>query len=208
MQLECCWRVDVKVKVKKHWLAGFAVALVLATPAMAGWKLVPANVPAAVGTMAVTPQTDWNLASARPGKQAFAWTHDGFALNSLEFFVAVPNGQPLYKERDKKRNPMPKFDANALLPDLADFFERSYRTQFQLSDFTVDEIKPIKVSGHPGIRLGYHYSMPNDELVRRGEARMTVVNGKFYALNFTAPELHYFTAGLPEAIAIMENAKF
>ena len=57
----------------------------------------------------VTPQTDWNQASGRPGKQGRAWTKDGFNLNGLEFFAGVPDGQPLYRERNKKQNPMPRF---------------------------------------------------------------------------------------------------
>lgn len=178
------------------------------TPAHAGWKLMPAGKPVDLVGIAVTPQNDWNQASARPGKQGRAWTRDGFGLNGLEFFAAVPDGQPLYRERNKKRNPMPKFDKSMLLPDLVDFFERSFRVTNQITDFAVVESSPASFGAHPAVRLRYRYSLPNNELVRIGEARLSVVKGKLYVANYFAPELHYFSAGLDEAMAMMESARF
>ena len=178
------------------------------SPASAGWKLVPANAPVQVGTMTVTPATDWNQASARPGKQGAAWTQDGFGLNGLELFAAVPSGQPLYRERSAKQNPMPKYDNGMLLPDLADFFERSFRVQNALTDFVVEDVTPAKLGGHAGIAVRYRYSMANDGLKRRGVARLAVVDKQLFVGNFYAPELHYYAAGLPQAEAMMDSARF
>lgn len=185
-----------------------APALLLASPAMAGWKLVPANRPADLSGAIVTPQTDWNQASGRPGKQGRAWTKDGFNLNGLEFFAGVPDGQPLYRERNKKQNPMPRFSGAMLLPELSEFFERSFRAQNRLTDFIVVETAPAMLGGHRGLRMRYRYTRPNDELVRLGEVRLAVVGKKLYVANFYAPELHYFPAGLAEASAIMDGARF
>lgn len=184
-----------------------AAALAQTSPLLAGWKLMPATQSADLTGMKVTPQSDWNQSSSRPGKLGRSWTHDGFGLNGLEFFAAVPAGQPLYRERSKKNNPMPKFDSTMLLPELADFFERSFRVQNQLSDFSILESGPSILGGHAGLRVRYRYTLPNDELVRLGEVRLAVVNKKLYAANFFAPELHYFPAGLPEANAIMDSAR-
>lgn len=189
-------------------IASVAAMLLGAQPALAGWKLVPANVPAVSGEMTITPRSDWNLASGKLGKQTSTWTQDGFELNSLQIFSGIPAGQPLYKERDKKRNPLPKFDPNALLPDLVDLFERSFRAQYQVSDFTVVEVKPVAFGDQKGVRARFQYSLPDDELVRFGEVRLAVKNGKLYAISFTAPSLHYFDAGLVEALLIMDSAKF
>jgi hypothetical protein len=136
------------------------------------------------------------------------WTQDGVGLNAIEFFSAVPDGAPMYKERDKKNNPMPKFDGKLLLPELADFFERSFRAQNQVSDFTILESTPADIGGHKGLAVRYRYTLPNDELTRLGEARLAVVDSKLYVANFYAPQLHYFSAGLPEARAMMERARF
>jgi hypothetical protein len=184
------------------------LALAQPGPAWAGWKLIPARQPVALADMTVTPQSDWNQANARPGERAEAWTHDGFGLNGLELFAGVADGQPLYRERNAKQNPMPKFTAGLLLPELADFFERSFRAQNRLSDFTVVESGPVTFGGHRGLRVRYRYALPNDELVREGEARMAVVGGKLYVANYYAPQVHYFPDGLSEAKVIMDGARF
>jgi hypothetical protein len=188
-------------------LGSIAFAL-SASPAIAGWKIIPSGQIADIGGMTVTRQSDWNQSSAQPGKQGRAWTRDGFGLNGLELFAAVPNGQPLYRERNKKRNPMPKFQSSLLMPELADFFERSFRARGQISNFSLLESAPAQFGGHRGLRISYRYTLPNDELVRQGEARLVVVNRRLYVANFYAPEVHYFAAGAQEASAIMDGARF
>lgn len=197
----------MKLRSRPLRLCLFPVAVACAAPATAGWKVVPAHAPAQVGTMAVVPLTDWNRASAGPSKLGQIWTHDGFGLNGLELFAAVPAGQSLYKERDAKRNPMPKFAAGMLLPDLTDLFERSFRAQYALTDFTIEQSTPATLGGVKGISIRYRYSLPDDELSRSGEARLAIANGKLYVVNYYAPSLHYFDAGLAEAHAIMDSAK-
>ena len=184
-----------------------ALVAVWSAPASAGWKLMSGNQVAKVDSLSVTPQSDWNQ-GGRPGQQARVWTQDGVGLNAIEFFSAVPDGGSMYKERDKKNNPMPKFDSKLLLPELADFFERSFRAQNQVSDFTIRESTPADIGGRKGLAIRYRYTLPNDELTRLGEARLAVVDGKLYVANFYAPQLHYFGAGLPEARAMMERVRF
>ncbi len=184
------------------------LSMLMASPAIAGWKLVGAAQPVQLGAMTVTPVSDWNQASAKPGKQGIAWTQDGFGLNGLEFFAGVAAGQPLYRERSAKQKPMPKYDSSMLAPELAEFFERSFRVQNDVSDFVVDEIRAAPFAGHGGVAVRYHYSLPNDALKRRGIARIAVSGKQLYVGNFYAPELHYFSAGSPEAQAIMDSARF
>lgn len=186
------------------------VAAALATwspSASAGWKLMNAKQTVQVDGLKVTPESDWNQ-GGRPGKQGRVWTQDGTGLNALEFFSAIPTGGTLYKERDRKSNPMPKFDSKLLLPELADFFERSFRAANQLSDFTILESAPTDIAEKQGLLVRYRYTMPNDELTRLGEARLAVVDGKLFVANYYAPQLHYFGAGLPEAQAMMQRARF
>lgn len=186
---------------------GAALVATWSVPAIAGWKLMSGNQVVKVDNLSVTPQSDWNQ-GGRPGEQGRVWTQDGVGLNAIEFFSAVPHGTSMYKERDKKNNPMPKFDSNLLLPELADFFERSFRAQNRVSDFTILESTPADIGGRKGLAVRYRYTLPNDELTRLGEARLAVVDGKLYVANFYAPQLHYFDAGLPEARSMMERARF
>lgn len=194
-------------KTRGLMIVAGVVAMVWSSAAMAGWKLMAGQQSAKVDSLSVTPQSDWNQ-GGRPGDQGRVWTQDGVGLNAIEFFSAVPDGAPMYKERDKKNNPMPKFDSKLLLPELADFFERSFRAQNQISDFAILESTPADIGGRQGLAVRYRYTMPNEELTRLGEARLAVVDGKLYVANFYAPQLHYFSAGLPEARAMMERARF
>ena len=198
------------MKQLRNWLASalFGVAIASAAPAQAGWKLIPARVAVNLGGITITPASDWNQASARPGERGFSWTHDGFELNRFETFAAVPDGMPLYKQKSRRSQPMPKFDSTMLLPDLADFFERSFRAQYDLSDYTVAEIRPARFGGYAGVQVRYYYSLPNDELWRQGLVRLALVRGKLYAANFAAPQLHFFNAGLAEAVTMMDSARF
>lgn len=193
--------------VRTVTFAALAIGLCLHAPAAAGWKQVNANQPAKVGALTLLPAKDWNQDSSALGKQGKGWTQDGFELNAFEVFAGVPAGQPLYKERDKKRNPMPKFDTTLLLPELADFFERSFRAGKGVTDFTVENSDPVIFAGGQGLEVRYRYSLPNDDLVRRGVARLVMIDKKLYAATYFAPDVHYFQAGLPEAQALMEKAR-
>jgi len=189
----------------------FSAAILLAStasPAFAGWKLMQARQLVNVDGLKIVPDSDWNQSSSRPGKQGRIWTRDGFELNAIEFFAAVPSGGTIYREGDKKRNPMPKFDSGLLLPELADFFEKSFRAQNQLSDYSLVESSPTTLNGAKGLRVRYRYTLPNDDLTRFGEARLAVVNRKLYVVNFYAPKLHYFDASLGEANRIMNGLTF
>jgi hypothetical protein len=186
----------------------FALALSVAIPAQAGWKFIAGNQLAKVDALAVTPNGDWSQSTRRLGKHGIGWTKDGFELNSMEFFSGVPNGQPLYKEVNKKTDPMPKFDNAILLPELADFFERSLRAKYPLAEFVVEEAGPATLGGRRALQVKYRYILKNDDLHRQGFARLAVVDGKLYAANYAAPRLHYYEAGLAEATAMMDGIRF
>lgn len=189
-------------------VAALLLSATVASPTLAGWKLISAQNATVIDGMTITPSSDWNAASTKPGKQGQSWTHDGLGLNALELFAGVPTGKPLYRERDHKRNPMPAFDPTMLLPDYADFFERSFRASYPVADFVVLESVPGRFGGHPALSLRYRFTLANDPLQRLGIARLAVAGGKFYAANFHAPGLHYFQAGRVEAEAMMDSARF
>lgn len=198
------------MRIFKHApvIIGALFSLGLSAPAVAGWSLLPAGSPVETDGITVTPASDWNRASSRPGKQGRIWTKDGFELNAVEFFGGVPDGEPLYKERSVKHDPMPRFDTAMLAPELADFFERSFRVRNQITDFTMIEVKGAQFGGHQGIMLAYRYSLPGDRLKRQGVARLALVDKKLFLVNFYAPQLHYFPSALPEVEDLMDSARF
>jgi hypothetical protein len=192
--------------IRKTRLALALLCLGAAAPALAGWTLVPKAAPVRLGLLTVTPLTDWNRASAKPGQNATAWTQDGMELNEFDIFAGVPAGQSLYRERNAKRDPMPRFDKTMALLDLSDLFERSFRAGRDVTDFTMKQVAPAKLGGQSAVHLRYSFSVPGDDLAREGEARLAIVDGALYLINYQAPALHYFGAGIPEARAMMDSA--
>jgi len=178
-------------------------------PVCAGWGLVSGAKPVAVAksTLTVTPVGEWNRLSRRPSPKSEAWTRDGLALNELMFISAVVKGETLFKERNKKDKPLPKFDPAMLAPDLVQLYESSARIVLNTSAFNVDEIKPAALAGHDGVQFSYTYAVEGDNLQHRGEARAAIIDGKLYVINFAAASIHYFDASIAEVRAMMDNAR-
>lgn len=194
---------------KTMMLAAAAALAMQSGAATAGWKLMPKAAPVAVAKspMTVTPGADWNRWSTRPSKKGETWTMDGVSLNDLSFFGGVLPGEAIYKEPDKKDQPLPKFDAKMLPPDIVQAVEGSYRIVLKTSLFAVDNVEPAKLAGYNGVRFTYHYTVQDEDVRRKGEGRAAIVNGQLYMITFVAPEIHYFDAGIDEARRVMDSAR-
>jgi hypothetical protein len=191
------------------FVTGLAVAGLLAAPAMAGWKIMPKGTPVAVAksNMTVTPADDWNRWSSRPSKKGEIWTLDGTSLNELSFFAQIASGEALYRERDKKNLPLPKFKSDMLPTDLVELFEASNRIVLQTSLFEVSNVEPTKISGKDAVRFSYRYVVQGDELARNGEAVAANIGGKLYLINFVAPSIHYYERDVPKFRALVNSIK-
>ena len=183
------------------------IAALLSAPVSAKWIAVPTTAPSAVANskLSVTPPEGWNRWSKRPTKQSELWSFDGPLLNQVQFYGGVPAGQPLAKERNKKREPLPKFSAGMKATDIAEAYEQTMRVTQAATDFTIDAIEPVTFASQPGFRFAYRYTA--DELTRKGEARGAIIGGKLYLISYMAPALHYYDAHLAKAQAIMDSAK-
>ena len=183
-----------------------ALALLLATPATAKWKEVaPARTPVAASGLSVVADAGWNRWTRKPIKKEELWSLDGPLLNRIEFFGGIADSEPLAREVNKKREPLPKFGATMHAADVAELIERTLRVTEGAPDFITEAVEPANFSGQPGFRLRYRYT--TGELIRCGEARGSIIGGKLYLINYSAPALHYFDTGLPRATAIMDSAR-
>lgn len=188
-------------------LAAASLAMVASPAQAARWKhiLVEAN-DVGKGAMVVTPRSEWNRSNRRESRRGESWTQDGFVLNRLDFAGDIAPGEPIFKERRKREQPMPKFEADMLPTDWAELFESSFRIFYGVTEFNQRSLEPSTLGGADAVKLEFDYALPNDPLVRRGEARLAVHNGQLYMINFVAPELHYFDASIDEVRAIMDSA--
>ena len=184
-----------------------ALAL-LATPALAGNKLIPAGTRVAVAksTLTVAPPSEWNKLGARPGRNSETWTIDGDALNDLTFYGGIPTDKTLFREVDRKHRPLPRVAATMLVTDVPQLLENSYRIALNTPLFSVDSLEPALFAGRQGVRFTYSFTRPNEDLPRKGEGRAALVGGKLYMITFEAPRLHFFDLGIDAARKVADTA--
>ena len=179
--------------------------IVLSTP----WKIVRAGEARKVGkgNLVVTAVGDWNRSTQRPTGESETWTQHGTGLDELAFYVAVKKGEALFRQRDKKKDPLPKFDPAMLPTDIAEWFENSARIALGSAVFELGAVRPATLAGTQGLEMDFSYATEGDNLERRGTARAAVIGGRLYMVSYDAPKLHYYEAGLPTARAIMDAAR-
>lgn len=182
-------------------------AMMMAQPLFAN-SLIAQAVPVAVAksTLEITPQRDWNKLSIRPGKKAETWTLDGPSLNDLAFYAGIAAGEPLLREQSKKRAPLPKWPANALLTDVPEFLEGSYRTKAGIAVFNMGKVEPTKFLDGDGVRFSFDY-MLGDEVGRQGVAVAALRGGKLYMISYEAPRLHFFDRNVADFEAVISAAR-
>ncbi|NCP11199.1 MAG: hypothetical protein GW859_04450 [Sphingomonadales bacterium] len=194
----------------RSMVAALAVAaLVAPAAATASWSMRPAAQESKVsrGRMAVTPAIAWNEWSEHQTKYTEVWTLDGLGLNELAFFGGVDAGKTLFRRRDDKYDPLPKFRADMLLSDIPELFETSARIVLRSSAFEIDAVAPAKLSGHDAVRFGYRYTVQDEEIVRRGEGHAAIVGGRLYMITFEAPQIYYFDRDIERVRAIVASAR-
>jgi len=185
-----------------------ALCMLAAAPAQAGWKLVEhaKAVKVAKGKHSVTPYEDWNRNTDRPIKKGEVWTLDGAVLNELYFVSGLAAGETLFRDLDKKENPLPKLGSSILLSDIPDFYESSSRVALKTSLFEIGTVEPTTFAGQQGIKFTFNYGVQDSPVIRKGVAAATLVNGQLHMITFIAPTIYYFDRDAPKAEAIVASA--
>ena len=195
------------MKYKAHVFLALALLGSLAAPAVASWMVMKsdAEVKVAKGTMTVKPTAEWNRSSLRPSRRSEAWTRDGVNLNELTFFGAIPDGESILRQGYATTEKLPKFKSDMLPTDISEMFEATNRLVLQSPVFKMGKVEPAKLGTHGGVRFSYSYAAQAEDIERRGEAVAAIVEGKLYIVNFVAPSLHYFDAGIGEVRKMVEE---
>ena len=195
------------MKYKAHVFLALALLAPLAGPVYASWAVMKsdAEVKVAKGTMTVTPTAEWNRSSLRPSRRSEAWTRDGVNLNELTFFGAIADGESILRQGYTTTEKLPKFKSDMLPTDITEMFEATNRMVLQSPVFKMGKVEPAKLGTHDGVRFSYSYSAQAEDIERRGEAVAAIVEGRLYIVNFVAPSLHYFDAGVGEVRTMVEG---
>lgn len=184
-----------------------AIATMLSSPAHAHkLREKGTRTTVASSTMSVAPPRDWNRLGINPGKRAETWTLNGPQLDDLTFYAGVEPGEPLVKERNKKRDPLPKFTSSTLVVEVPELLEGTYRTYKDIGAFQVTSTKSAEFLGHSGALFTYEYT-DQDQLTRKGEANAAIIDGKLYMATFDAPRLFYFDKLIADVRALIITAK-
>jgi len=177
----------------RHITAAAAALAILSFPAAAHKVIEPGlNNNIVKGVFSAKPESRWNRLQQRDGNFQEVWTIDGDRLNRIVFYGGVPVGQPLLRERDKKRDPLPAVTGNMLLPDIPLLLERTYSTKYGVAIMAIGKQEPATLDGRPAIAFDYTYIDPEYEVETKGEAIAALDNGKLYLVAFEAPAVYYF----------------
>ena len=133
------------------------------------------------------------------------WTQDGLSLDTLRFFTAVPEGEPLAEIRGSNEKQVPKFRATMQPQEIVELFENLSVTGLNSgSTFHLDRLVPVKFLGGDGFRFDYSLTRKGDELEMKGAAFAAVRDQRLYMMVFQAPKIHYFGkwAAAAEVIAV------
>ena len=197
-----------------NWFVKLAAALSLAAllapaSAEARWRLVEAGETRKVARsdLRVTPPEDWNRETRRPTSRSEVWTQDGLGLSELMFYAKIRDGETLFKRNQRRRNPLPEFDKDMLLPDIVEWYEDTANVTLGGSLFRIEEVKPARLGQYDGVHFQYSYT-GGDNVARLGEARAAIIEGRLYLISFEAPRVHYFDRYIAGVRAMMDTARF
>lgn len=186
--------------------AASAVFLMISSPLAAHKVIEPGlNDKIVKGAFSANPQTRWNRLQQRDGEYQEVWTIDGDRLNRVVFYGGVPVGEPLLKERDKKRDPLPAVTGNMLLPDIPLLLERTYRTKYGIAIMSIGRQEPATLDGRPAIAFDYTFIDPEYEVETKGEAVAALENRRLYIVSFEAPAVYYFDRDIQKFRDLMKT---
>ena len=147
----------------------------------------------------------WNKSPFNFGPKTTVWTADGESLDQIIFIHDIANGETLFKNASKDVV-MPHFSDAMLLHEIEDLLITSL-TNLYNGQITVESsnLRPTQFSDKNGIQFDLkYYSI--DGLAIKGKAKAAVNDGKFYAIVYTAADLHYYGKYEAEVDAILNAA--
>lgn len=164
----------------------------------------------AVGGLKVSPGITWNKAPASQTpnirKSTQVWTQDGLLLNRLLIIPAVPNGEPLLRDR-KKRAALPAFRADMLPNELEELTESSIVKLYGEGNaaVTTSNLRPHHFGTSDGILLDFNASV-SDGPDYKGLVGAFIANELLYMMIYVAAEPYYYGKHADEAKSIIETA--
>lgn len=143
----------------------------------------------------------WNQFQGQFGgsNAAALWTVDGLAIDQLNFFVGLKDGDLIAANAGKEQRPL-AFKAAMQPHEIVALFEAFYTRDG--SQFKLDKLEPTEFLGQRGWRAQYTVLRKIDEVKLSGSAWATVRGGELFAMTYVAPSLGFY----PRQVAKVEKA--
>jgi hypothetical protein len=133
------------------------------------------------------------------------WTIDGEKLDSLMFFAAVPDGQPLLTLAASGSS-LPPFRSQMTPNEIMDLFTSSFSTATGSAVIQSRDLRPAKLGNVDGFRFEVDFTL-KDDVDRELSAVGTVKDGKLYLIAFQGTKLYHYGKYLPDFEQIVATAQ-
>lgn len=163
-----------------------------------------------IGNLTVENPESWNRASnaapfGRRGTEI--WSQDGILLDRLIVVPQVPDGEPIFKARNKSDR-LPVFKAAMLPSEIVELIEASLPRALGVGGSTVvtGRVRPQQYGEDPGILMEVSGSI-EDATDYSGLIGAFVGGQKLYLLIHVAAEPYYATKHRARAEALIKSAR-
>lgn len=149
----------------------------------------------------------WNQFGGQFGgsNAAALWTTEGLAIDQLNFFVGVKDGDLIAANPGKEQRPL-AFKATMQPHELVALFEAFYTRDG--SSFKLDKLEATEFLGQRGWRAQYTVVRKVDDVKLAGSAWATLRNGELFALTFTAPSVGFYARQVAKVEKVAAAARF
>lgn len=170
-----------------HYIAAFTVALLVSgcgtmVSAVAEGDVVVAE------KLSVKVDRPWNQFAGRMAEVP-TWTHEGIAVDALQFYVGIKDGQELPHSSAQGSAPL-IFKARMQPSEVVALFQA--RLTRDGSSFQLDKLEPAPFLNTQGFRFEYSLNRKSDDVQMKGEAFGAIRDGQLYVMHFSAPRLVFF----------------
>jgi hypothetical protein len=176
--------------VRSLWIG--AAALLLA--ACATMK-PPAVVKVEPGQQSVSDKLElqlegpWNRFTHTDKDAILTWTVEGFAVDRLQFFIAIKDGADIVK-RDAKEQSRLTFHSSMQPQEVVALFQGLLTARG--STFTLEKLEPITFLGEDGFRFRYSLKRRGDDVRLAGVGYGAIHQGELTVILYSAPRLGFF----------------
>ena len=131
----------------------------------------------------------WNRFNKTSSDAIPTWTVEGFAVDRLQFFVAIKDGADIVKRDATKQSPL-TFHSGMQPQEVVALFQGMLTARG--STFTLEKLEPVAFLGEDGFRFRYSLKRRGDDVRLAGVGYGAIHQGELTVILYSAPRLGFF----------------